>query len=80
VNRPWRRQAAFSFIAARSRLTNEQRVAILALTATIAQDPYGYEAIIYPNGDREGNVAGVWVRYRIDDQNRAVIFLDIAKT
>ena len=79
MNRPWHRQAAFSFIAARSRLTNEQRIAILELTETIAQDPYGYEAIIYPNGDREVNVAGVWVRYRIADQKRAVIFLDIAK-
>jgi hypothetical protein len=78
VNRPWRREASHSFLAARHRLTHEQRVAILEITALIANDLYGCNALVYPNGDREVNVAGLWTRYRINDQARAVSFLAIS--
>ncbi len=75
---PWRKLAAFKFNAARSALSSTQWVAILEATATIAIDPYSekLKPIVHANGDREIEVAGVWLRYRIDPLNRAVIYLD----
>jgi hypothetical protein len=79
--KPWDKRAAFNFNAARSKLTSAQRIAIVEVTELLAQDPYGYrpQPIIYPNGEREIEVAGLWLRYRIDDRNRAVIFLDLTR-
>jgi hypothetical protein len=79
--KPWDKRAAFNFNAARPKLTSAQRIAIVGVTELLAQDPYGYrpQPVIHLNGEREIEVAGVWLRYRIDDRNRAVIFLDITK-
>jgi hypothetical protein len=79
--KPWDKQAAFRFNAARSKLTRAQRLAILEVANLLAQDLYSYQPqpVIYPNGEREIEVAGVWLRYRLDDRQRTVTFLDITK-
>jgi len=75
----WRKDARRAFLAALSSLTHDQRVAIATLVNELATDPTSVNALNYPNGDREAETVGVWVRYRIDARERVVIFLSVTK-
>lgn len=76
---PWRKDAKQAFLSALSSLTHEQRIAIATLVNELATDPASVKAINHPNGDKETEVAGVWVRYRIDARPRVVTFLSVTK-
>jgi len=75
----WRKSAKQAFLSALSSLTHEQRIAIATLVNELATDPASVKAISYPNGDKESEVSGVWVRYRIDARARVVTFLSVTK-
>ena len=75
----WRKVAKQAFLAALSSLTHDQRIAIAMLVNQLATDPTSVKAINHPNGDKETEVAGVWLRYRIDARARIVTFLSVTK-
>lgn len=80
----WRKQAASKFFPSLKKLTSEQRATIHAIIDEIVQDPDQYEnqiypkPLTYPNGDREIEVAGVWLRYRIDRQEQTIVVLQVS--
>jgi hypothetical protein len=76
---PWRKDAKQAFLAALSSLTHDRRVAIAKLVNELATDPSSVKGINYPNGDRESEVTGVWVRYRVDARVRVITFLSVTK-
>ena len=76
---PWRKDAKQAFLAALSSLAYDQRVAIAKLVNELAIDPASVKALNYPIGDREVEVAGIWVRYRVDARVRVVTFLSVTK-
>ncbi len=73
----WRKFAGPLFHGSMFRLTDKQRMAVQAQVAVIAADPYDKKLnpIHLDTNIREIEVAGIWLRYQIDERDKRVVFL-----
>lgn len=73
----WRKFAGPAFHASLFKLSPDQRLAIQAQIEVIASDPHkaALNPIILDDDTREIEIVGLWLRYRIDNKDKRVIFL-----
>ena len=73
----WRKFAGPSFHSSMFKLSANQRLEIQKQIEVIAADPHNasLNPVILDDDTREVEVAGVWLRYRVDDKEKRVIFL-----
>jgi hypothetical protein len=73
----WRKFAGPLFHSSMFKLSADQRLEIQKQIEFIAADPHNpsLNPIMLDDDTREVEVAGVWLRYRVDDKEKRVIFL-----
>jgi hypothetical protein len=73
----WRKFAGPDFYPSMFRLTPDQRLAVQKQIEIIATDPHNtaLNPIILDSNTREIEVVSIWLRYRIDDNAKRIVFL-----
>jgi hypothetical protein len=75
----WQKRKSRDDTATLRPLTSEQRIAIAELCEQLAADPRDeiVNPVILSSGDREVEVAGVWLRYRLRPLTKEIVFLSV---
>ena len=76
----WRKFAGPEFYPSMFKLSPDQRLEIQKLIALIVADPYNIalDPVVLDSSTRENEAASVWLRYRIDDKEKRIIFLRVS--
>jgi len=77
----WQKRKSPSFTPTLLPLTSEQRIAIAEMCERLAADPRDdiVNPVVLSDGDREVEVAGVWLRYRLRPRTKEIVFLRVAQ-